>query len=156
MHARQLVIGTLAGAVTVLAIGYLLFTAALGNFYAYAMNAGSATNVAREPQLFWAVALGSLSYAALLTLVIGSRGSNLTIAAGIKIGAIVSFLLWFTADFMLYGISNVGNLTTTVVDPLLELVPGAIAGGVIAGALGRIASPMSESPDFSASRRRAA
>ena len=45
MHAKQLVIGTLVGAVTVLAIGYLLFTAALGYFYAYAMSAGSATGV---------------------------------------------------------------------------------------------------------------
>jgi hypothetical protein len=152
MHAKQLVIGTLVGAVTVLAIGYLIFTAVLGNFYAYAMNAGSATGVAREPQLFWAVALGALSYGALLTLVIGSRASSLTIGAGIKIGAIVSFLLWFTADFMLYGISNVGNLTTTIVDPLLELVPGAIAGGVIAGALKRMASPTRESPDVSTRR----
>ena len=152
MHAKQLVIGTLAGAVTVLVTGYLIFTAALGNFYAYAMNAGSATGVAREPQLFWAVALSALSYGALLTLVIGSRVSYLTIGAGIKIGAIVSFLLWFTADFMLYGISNVGNLTTTIVDPLLELVPGAIAGGVIAGVLRRMASPIRESPDVSTRR----
>jgi hypothetical protein len=152
MHAKQLVIGTVAGAITVLVTGYLIFTAALGNFYRYAMNAGSATGVAREPQLFWAVALGALSYGALLTLVIGSRSSYLTIGAGIKIGAIVSFLLWFTADFMLYGISNVGNLTTTLVDPLLELVPGAIAGGTIAGVLQRIASPTRESPDVGTQR----
>ena len=56
----------------------------------------------------------------------------------IRDGAVVSFLLWFTADFMLYGISNVGNLIGTVTDPLLELVPGAIAGGVIAFVFGRI------------------
>ena len=116
------------------------------------MNAGSATGVAREPQLFWAIALGALSYGALLTLVIGSRASYLTVGAGIKIGAIVSFLLWFTADFMLYGISNVGNLTTTIVAPLLELVPGAIAGGVIASVLRRTASPTRESPDVSTRR----
>jgi len=152
MHAKQLVIGTLVGAVTVLAIGYLMFTAALGNFYAYAMNAGSAAGVAREPQLFWAVALGALSYGALLTLVIGSRASNLTLGSGVKMGAIVSFLLWFTADFMLYGISNVGSLTTTIVDPLLELVPGAMAGGVIASVLRRTASPTRESPDVSTRR----
>jgi hypothetical protein len=102
--------------------------------------------------LFWAVALGAVSYGALLTLVIGSRASYLTIGAGIKIGAIVSFLLWFTADFMLYGISNVGNLTTTLVDPLLELVPGAIAGGTIAGVLKRMASPARESADVGTQR----
>jgi hypothetical protein len=152
VQAKQFVIGTLAGAVAVLAIGYLIFTAALGNFYSYAMNAGSATGVARQPPLFWAVALGALSYGALLTLVIGGRATHLTIGAGIRIGAIVSFLLWFTADFMLYGISHVGNLTTTIVDPLLELVPGAVAGGVIAGALKRMASSIRESPDVSTRR----
>jgi hypothetical protein len=41
---------------------------------------------------------------------------------------------------MFYGISNVGNLTSTLVDPLLELVPGALAGGVIAAVLGKIGS----------------
>ena len=92
------------------------------------------------------------SYGALLTLVIGSRASELTMASGIRIGAIVSFLVWFTADFMLYGISNVGNLTTTLVDPLLELVPGAIAGGVIAAVLRRTASPRRVSSDVAARR----
>jgi hypothetical protein len=53
---------------------------------------------------------------------------------------------------MLYGISNVGNLTTTVVDPLLELVPGAIAGGAIAGVLKRVASPTRELPDVGTQR----
>ena len=152
MHAKQLLIGTVAGAVTVLAIGYLIFTAALGDFYAYAMSAGSARGVPREPQVFWAVAVAAIAYGALLTLVIGSRGSCSTVGAGIKIGAIVSFLLWVTADFMLYGISNVGNLTTTVVGPMLELVPGAVAGGVIAAVLRRTASPTRESSDVSPRR----
>ena len=53
---------------------------------------------------------------------------------------------------MLYGISHVGNLTTTIVNPLLELVPGAFAGGVIAGVLKRIPSPITESADISARR----
>ena len=152
MHAKQFVIGTLAGAVAVLAIGYLIFTAALGDFYAYAMNAGKATGVAREPQLYWADALGALSYSALLTLAIGGRPNSLTVVAGIRVGAVVSFLLWFTADFMLYGISNVGNLTTTVVDPLLELVPGALAGGVIAAVLRSGAAQTRTSPDLSTPR----
>jgi hypothetical protein len=38
---------------------------------------------------------------------------------------------------MFYGISNVGNVMTTVIEPLLELVPGAAAGGAIAVVLGR-------------------
>ena len=48
------------------------------------------------------------------------------------------FLLWFTVDFILYGIQNVSNLTRTFVDPLLELVRGGVSGGVISLVLGRI------------------
>lgn len=134
-------IGTLVGGITVLARGTLIFAMPpLRDFMACAMNSGSATGVAREPQLLWAVALGALSYSALVTLAIGSRARPSSIGAGIKIGAVVGFLIWFTADFMFYGISNVGNLTSTLVDPLLELVPGALAGGVIAAVLGKIGS----------------
>ncbi len=52
-------------------------------------------------------------------------------------GAVAGFLLWFTADFILYGVQNVSNLTRTLVDPLLEFVRGGIAGGVIAAVLGK-------------------
>ena len=82
--------------------------------------------------------MGSLSYAALVTLAIGSRAGSSNIGAGLKIGAVVGFLLWFTVDFILYGVTNVTNLTRAVVDPLLELVRGGIAGGVIAVVLGKI------------------
>lgn len=138
MEAKRFVIGTLAGGVIVLAAGYLIFTLAFGNFYAYAMNSGSATGVQRDPPLMWAVALGALSYSALVTLAVGSRGRDVSTGAGVRIGAIVGFLLWFTADFMFYGISNVGNLTSTLVDPVLGLVPGALAGGVIAAVLAKV------------------
>jgi hypothetical protein len=31
--------------------------------------------------------------------------------SGMKVGAVVGFLLWATADFSLYGITNMSNLT---------------------------------------------
>jgi predicted DNA repair protein MutK len=137
MDAKRFVTATLAGGVAVLLTGYLIFALPpFEGFYAYAMNAGSATGVARESPVLWAVALGALSYSALIVFAIGNQARSLSTATGIKIGALVGFLVWFTADFMFYGISHVGNLTSTVVDPLLELVPGAVAGGVIALVIG--------------------
>jgi hypothetical protein len=139
MDAKRFVIGTLVGGVAVFVAGTLIFAMApFRHFLVYAMNAGSATGVAREPQLIWAVALGALSYSALVTLAIEIRRRALNIRAGIKTGAVVGFLLWCTADFMFYGISNVGDLTSTLVDPFVELVPGAIAGGVVAAVLQRV------------------
>lgn len=136
MDTKRLAIGTLVGGVILYALGYLIFDLAFADFYA--ANAGSATGVPRNPQLVWAVALGSLSYAALVTLAIGSRAGSFNIGAGVKIGAVVGFLLWFTVDLILYGVTNVTNLTRAVVDPLLELVRGGIAGGIIAVVLGKI------------------
>ncbi len=76
--------------------------------------------------------MGSLAYAALITYALGARAGSLSIGQGAKVGAIVGFLLWFTADFILYGVTNMANLTRTVVDPLLEILRGGIAGAVIA------------------------
>jgi hypothetical protein len=135
MNVRRLVLGTLIGALTLTAGGYVVFGLAFPQFYTDFMKAGSAAGVARQPFLIWPVALAMLSYALLMTLMIARTADTLTVAGGVRVGAIVSFLLWFTGDFMLYGISNVGNLIGIFIDPLLEAVPGAVAGGVIAAVL---------------------
>jgi hypothetical protein len=67
------------------------------------------------------------------------RAASLTIANGAKIGAIVGFLLWLTADFTLFGIQNVSNLNAAIVDPLLELVRGAVTGAVLAAVVPKLA-----------------
>jgi hypothetical protein len=141
---RRLVIGTLVGALALSTVGFVVFGLIVPEFYTTFMRAGSATNVERQPFLIWPVALAMLSYALLMTLAIGSRADALTIPTGMRTGAVVSFLLWFTADFMLYSISNVGNLAGAVTDPFLEIVPGAVAGGVIALVLRRMREPRSE------------
>jgi hypothetical protein len=139
MDAKRFGIGTLIGGVTILFVGYLLFELLpIGDFYA--ANVGSATGVMRSENVLWAVALGCLSYAALVTLAIGRQGGSASIGAGAQIGAIVGFLVWFTANFIFYGITNVYNLTKTIIDPLAEAVRGGIGGAVIAAALRTFAS----------------
>jgi hypothetical protein len=137
MDTKPLVIGTVVGGITIFITGFLLFSLPpISPFFAYAMDAGSATGVRRDSPLLWATFLGAMSYGALVTLAIGSRRCPTRIGAGMRTGAVVGFLLWFTADLMLFGISNVGNLTSTLVDPVLELVPGAFAGGLVAAVFG--------------------
>jgi hypothetical protein len=138
MTARDLAAGTVVGALTLCATGYVMFWTVLGNFYAYALSAGSATGVPRESPVIWAVALGALSYSALMTLAIGNCAGSPSIGAGIKVGAVIGFLVWFTADFFLYGTSNVLDLTSALIDPLLEVVPSAVTGGAIAAVLGKL------------------
>ena len=137
MDIKRLIIGTVVGAITLYILGYLIFDLAFAEFYA--ANAGSATGLVKDPQVIWAIALGTLSYAALLAFAIGIRAGSTTIVEGVKIGAIVGFLMWFGADFIFYGIFNISNLTLTFVDSLLELIRGGITGAVIATVLGQIA-----------------
>lgn len=138
MTPKRFVIGTVVGGLTVLATGYLMFTTALRDFYAYALSAGSATGVQREPVLFWAVALGAIAYGALLTLAIDRQSPYPRVLTGATTGAVVGGLMWATSNFMLYGVTNVGDMTSTLLTPLIELVPGTLAGAVIAFVLGRI------------------
>lgn len=136
MDIKRILIGTVVGAITLFILGYLIFELAFAEFYA--ANMGSATGVVRDNPLIWATALGSISYAALLTLAIETRGDSVAIVDGLKIAAIVGFLLWFTVDFTFYGIFNLTNLTLAIVDPLLELIHAGITGGVIAAVFGKI------------------
>ncbi len=139
MNVKRLAVGTLAGGVALYATGYLIFIVIFADFYA--ANVGSATGVDRSVQIQWAEALASLGYAALITFAIGNRPGVLSLGTGARIGAIVGFLLWLTADFVFYGATNIANLTRTIVDPLLEFVHGGIGGAVIAAAMGRMARP---------------
>ena len=92
----------------------------------------------RETLLLWAVVVGSVGYAALLTLAIGTRAGPATIAGGLKVGAIVGFLVWLTASFTLLGVWDVSSVTLSIVDPVVEGIHASIAGAAIAAVLGKL------------------
>ena len=137
MNTKQWVGGTIAGAVVVYAVGLVLFDTLLKDFYA--ANSGSATGVMRDTQILWAVGVGALAYAALILYALRGNAGSLNVASGAKTGAIVGFLIWATVDFTFYGVANINNLTTTIVDPLVELVRGGITGAVLAMVLPKLA-----------------
>lgn len=139
MDVKRFVVGTVTGAITVFAGGLLLFSLPwTRDFYLYAMEGGGASSVARDVPLLWAAFLGAVSYAALIALAIGVQPRRPDIAGGVGIGAVVGFLIWATANLMLFAVSNVGTATTALIDPLLELIPGAMAGGLVAAVFRRM------------------
>jgi hypothetical protein len=138
MNSKGSVAAVLVGAIVVYAVGWALFDTIFASFYA--ANAGSATGVTREPRILWAALVGSLAYAALITYAMKRGAGAVSLAGGAQIGAIVGFLLWATVDFSFYGGMNLNNLTTTVVDPMLEFVRGGISGAVIALVLGKMSA----------------
>jgi hypothetical protein len=139
---KRFIIGTVVGGIGLYILGYVIWELVFADFFE--ANDGSAIGVAKDPQVIWAIALGTLSYAALLTLAIGTRAGSATIVDGLKIGAIVGFLMWFGVDFIHYGVGNVSNLTATIADSLLELIRAGISGAVIAAVLAKIADAPQE------------
>jgi hypothetical protein len=137
MTGKQWAAGTIGGGIVLFVLGYILFDTLLKSFYQ--ANAGSATGVGRDPQVLWAVAVGALAYAALIVYALRGQAGAVNASSGMKAGAVVGFLIWLTADFTFYGITNVNNLTLTIVDPLVELVRGGITGAVIGAFLPRLA-----------------
>jgi hypothetical protein len=121
----------------IFAAGYVIFDMLLGDFYE--ANSGAATGMMREPPIVWALAVGALAYAALILYALRAQAASVNVVSGMKVGAVVGFLLWATADFMLYGITNMSNLTLTIVDPIVELVHGGIAGAVLGALLPKVA-----------------
>ena len=137
MNTKQWVIGTVVGGVVIFAAGYVIFEVLLGDYYA--ANSGAATGMMRDPPIVWALAVGALAYAALILYALRAQAASVNVVSGMKVGAVVGFLLWATADFTLFGITNMSNLTVTVLDPFMELIHGGIAGAVIGAVLPKVA-----------------
>jgi hypothetical protein len=136
MNMKRLTIGSIAGLVTLYILGVVFWEMVFADFFA--ANAGSAEGVDREEPIIWAAALGTLFYAILVTLMLEARSGTTSIMGGMKVGAVVGFLLWGTADFILFGYMNLSNLTATIADSVLEGIRGGIGGAVIAAVLSKV------------------
>lgn len=133
MKIKRLVIGSVVGTIVLYLLGTLFWIVLFADFFAG--QAGSAMGVDRDAPIVWAVILGTLFYAIMLTLTLEARGTK-GIVGGLWVGAVVGVLVWGTADFTLYGVTNLNTLTGTIADTVLEGVRAAISGGIVAAVLG--------------------
>ncbi|MDH3223475.1 MAG: hypothetical protein OEO23_07140, partial [Gemmatimonadota bacterium] len=95
-----------------------------------------ATNVPREPMAIWAVAVGQLLFAALLTLALGWKGVAGT-ADGAKAGLLVGFLVALSYDLTLWGTTNLMNAAGMIGDVVVFAAVSAVAGAAIGAMLNR-------------------
>lgn len=133
MATKQFTMATLAGGVAVFLMGFLLHGLVLADFFA--ANGGTATGVMKEAPIMWSLAIGQVVFAGFLVAIMGWRG-DASVGAGLKTGAIVGLVMGLGIDFTMYGVTNVSNLTATLVDPIIFAIQLGVGGAVIGAVLG--------------------
>ena len=136
MSAKSCVLATVAGGVTLFVLGGLLYGLLLADFF----ESRSAPNTMRETPIWWALIIGELLLAALVTLIFGRWASISTPLGGLKAGAIIGLLLAAAINFTMFAVSTVFvDPTAGVVDAVVSAIRLGIGGAVIGLVLGKTA-----------------
>jgi hypothetical protein len=134
MDVKKLLVGTIVGTVVLSVFVWLFWMVLFAGFFAD--QAGSAVGLMKDPPLMWAMVLGTVSLAALYTLITQWRG-DVTMMDGLKTGAMIGFLVWFGVGMNLFGYWNANTLPGVFADSILELVRTAIACAAIVAVTGK-------------------
>jgi hypothetical protein len=81
--------------------------------------------------------LGQLMFGVLLAVIIGKWAGASGAAAGLRIGAIAGLLFGFAIDLTMFGVTNLSNITATLVDPFITMIQLGVGGAVVGALLGR-------------------
>ncbi len=140
MNTKKFLIGTLVGGVAFFFLGYLIYGMALTDFFS--QHTGTATGVAKpmEELVWWALILGNLASAALLSYIFLKWANISSFGAGASAAAVIGFLIVTSFDFVIFATANISDLTGTAVDIIAYTVMTAIAGGIIGAVLGMVKS----------------
>ncbi len=125
---RNFLLATVAGAVTLFVVG--------GFFYGFFADF-FANDVSKPVPIWWALGLGELLFAAILTLVLGWKGVA-SGKEGFQAGALFGALLGLGMGLMGYAtMEDVQTLATVCGHTLIGVVSNGAAGAVIARVLNR-------------------
>ena len=130
MGIARFLIATIAGALVLLVLGFILYAMVFAGYFAANAEQGAAS-VAKDPPEMLFIYLSELILAALLCLVIGYWAGVSGVVAGFRTGAVFGFLVSLAISLMFYGTVNYMNLQATLFDVVLTTVRVALAGAAI-------------------------
>lgn len=134
MDIKKLITGGIAGGVVFFFLGWLVYGSLLEDFMR--QNPGKIGLIGRtEPEFLYLIA-GQLLYGLLLTYIF-LKGNVNSIVSGLMTGAVIGFIMGAAIDFTMYGTTIVLSKKGLLAELGAGTVISALAGAVIAAAIGR-------------------
>jgi hypothetical protein len=131
MFTKSHVLATIAGAIFNFIGGYLVWGMATTDFFA--QHAGTATEVMKDPPNLIFIALGCLIEACLISFIYDQwANGNHSAGGGFKLGALIGALTGFGVGLIMYGSTNLSDLTAVIAEGVIEIIFFGILGAIIA------------------------
>ena len=133
----RVLVATLAGAIVMFLLGYLIFGVLLNSFMQ--ANVNQYTGMIKNPPNFMLLIGANLVLAWLLAFVGDYWAGIRNFASGLKLGALITFpvVLWSDLQFEAFANIYIGYVPI-IVNVLAGTLLGAISGGVIGLVLGMV------------------
>ena len=127
----RLLLSGIAAAVIYFLLGWLFYGMLFAEFFMN--NAGSATGVFKgeDEMNLLVIFIGDLAWGFLLTTILGCWFKVKSIGDAAMKGLVLGLLMTAGFDLIMFGTSNLMNMTSTLVDILLGGVMSGIAGLVV-------------------------
>ena len=136
MDSKKFLIGTLVGGISFFLLGYLFYGVALNGFFTTHSIAPAGSMKAMSDFSWWALILGNLAGAALLTWIFLKLGTVRSFGSGFSTGAVIGFFTALSWNLIGYATGNRLDLTATLADVVVSALLNGIVGGIIGAVLG--------------------
>ena len=130
MRATKFLLAVFAGGIVLFVIGGLIYEVILRN---YLIDRGF-ISIAQSTPIMWSMVLAKIVSGSFITFVFWKRADILTFRHGLRAGAFWGFFIGVGNGFESYGM-RVITLEYAVLDAVVWIVAGALAGGVVARVL---------------------
>lgn len=135
MTVQRFFLATIAGEVTILVLGFISSWLFAGVLSGYAV--APTEIVYRDDPAFPSTILGALAMGALLTVLLGCWTGHTGAVKALGTSAAFGLLLHLFLGMSLFGMTNMLNLTGTLIKIVIDTVQVAVAGMAVGAVLGR-------------------
>lgn len=134
MDTKKFLTGTLAGGVAYFFLGYLFYGVALAGFFSE--HSGGGPGKPMEEIVWWALILGNLAQAAMLTYIFIKWANISSFSGGASAAATIGFFVGLGMNMIRFATSNQLDLTASLADVVVGVVLTGLVGGIIGSVLG--------------------